>query len=134
MQERGEVGQEEYKVRVLDLRQEMTGADRQWAGQYEPGEVVRYSRGSKVLGIAPGEYVRVESVEAKENRITIERENGEHQSYDPRRLSGVAVYDEVERAFSQGDRVQFSALRRRSCTLPIATWAPSRNLMRPVMW
>ena len=42
MQERGEVGQEEYKVRVLDLRQEMTGADRQWAGQYEPGDVVRY--------------------------------------------------------------------------------------------
>ena len=109
MQERGEVGQEEYKVRVLDPRQEMTGADRQWAGQYEPGDVVRYWRGSKVLGIAPGEYVRVESVDAKENRITIERENGEHQSYDPRRLSGVAVYDEVKRAFSQGDRVQFTA-------------------------
>jgi hypothetical protein len=109
MQERGEVDQEEYKVRVLDPRQEMTGADRQWAGQYEPRDVVRYSRGSKVLGISPGEYVRVESVEAKENRITIERENGDHQSYDPRRLSGVAVYDEVKRAFSQGDRVQFTA-------------------------
>jgi ATP-dependent exoDNAse (exonuclease V) alpha subunit len=109
MQERGEVSQEEYKLRVLDSRQEMTGADRQWAAQYEPGDVVRYSRGSKVLGIEPGEYARVENVDAGENRITIERESGEHQSYDPRRLSGVSVYNESERVFSQGDRVQFTA-------------------------
>ncbi|MGB8888697.1 MAG: hypothetical protein WCC87_18355 [Candidatus Korobacteraceae bacterium] len=109
MQERGEVSQEEYKLRVLDSRQEMTGADRQWAAQYEPGDVVRYSRGSKVLGIEPGEYARVGNVDAGENRITIERENGEHQSYDPRRLSSVSVYNESERVFSQGDRVQFTA-------------------------
>ncbi len=108
MQERGEVSQEEHKLRVLDSRQEMTGADRQWAAQYEPGDVVRYSRGSKVLGIEPGEYVRVKNVDAGENRITIERESGEHQSYDPRRLSGVSVYNESERVFSQGDRVQFT--------------------------
>ncbi|HVO59379.1 MAG TPA: MobF family relaxase [Terriglobales bacterium] len=109
MQERGEVSQEEYKLRVLDSRQEMTGADRQWAAQYEPGDVVRYSRGSRVLGIEPGEYARVKDVDAGENRITIERESGEHQSYDPRRLSGVSVYNESERVFSEGDRVQFTA-------------------------
>jgi ATP-dependent exoDNAse (exonuclease V) alpha subunit len=51
----------------------------------------------------------VEQVDARENRITIKHENGEHQSYDPRRLAGVAVYQEVERAFSEGDRVQFTA-------------------------
>jgi conjugative relaxase-like TrwC/TraI family protein len=37
MQERGNVSQDEHKLRVLDSRQEMTGADRQWAGQYEEG-------------------------------------------------------------------------------------------------
>jgi conjugative relaxase-like TrwC/TraI family protein len=109
MQERGEVSQEEHKVRVLDSRQEMTGADRQWAALYEPGDVLRFSRGSKVLGIEPGEYARVDTVDAKGNRITIEREGGERESYDPRRLSGVAVYQEVERGFSEGDRVQFTA-------------------------
>ena len=51
MQGRGDVSREEHKLRVLDPRQEMTGADRQWAGQYEVGDVVRYTRGSKVLGI-----------------------------------------------------------------------------------
>ena len=71
--------------------------------------MVRYTRGSKVLGIEPGEYARVQSVDTKENRVTIERENGEHQTYDPRRLAGVAVYHETERAFSEGDRIQFTA-------------------------
>jgi hypothetical protein len=82
----------------------MTGADRQWAGQYEEGDVVRYTRGSKVLGIEAGEYAHIAQVDARENRVTIDRENGEHQTYDPRRLSGVAVYHETERAFSEGDR------------------------------
>jgi ATP-dependent exoDNAse (exonuclease V) alpha subunit len=40
-------------------------------------------------------------------RKAIERENGERQTYDPRRLSGVAAYH--KRAFSEGDRVQFTA-------------------------
>ena len=112
MQGRGDVSQEEYKLRVLNSRQEMTGADRQWAGQYEEGDVVRYMRGSKVMGIEPGEYARVDRVDPRENRITIERENGVQQTYDPRRLSGVAVYHEVQREFSQGDRVQFTSPSR----------------------
>jgi hypothetical protein len=109
MQNRGDVNKDEHKLRVLESRQEMTGADRQWAGQYEPGDVLRYSRGSKTEGVKPGEYARVTAVDAKENRLTIERETGTVQTYDPRRLSGVSVHREAEREFSQGDRVQFTA-------------------------
>jgi hypothetical protein len=109
MQNRGDVSKDEHKLRVLESRQEMTGADRQWAGQYEAGDVVRYSRGSKTLKIEAGEYARVSHVDPKENRITIEREKGTLQSYDPRRLSGVSVHREVEHEFSKGDRIQFTA-------------------------
>jgi conjugative relaxase-like TrwC/TraI family protein len=112
MQQCGDVSQDEHKLRVLDSRQDMTGADRQWAAQYGEGDVVRYTRGSKVLGIEPGEYARVQQVDSRENRVTIERENGECQTYDPRRLAGVAVYHDTERAFSEGDRVQFTAPSR----------------------
>ena len=109
MQSAGQVDAHEHKQRVLVARQEITGADRKWAGQYEGGDVVRYTRGSKTHGIEAGEYARVERVNEKQNLLTVKRENGEQVSYDARRLHGVALYRETERAFSEGDRVQFTA-------------------------
>jgi ATP-dependent exoDNAse (exonuclease V) alpha subunit len=109
MQKIGQVDHRERNVRVLVARQEITGADRQWAEQYEPGNIVRYTKGSKTHGIEAGEYSRVESVKAKENLLTVRRESGEKISYDPRRLQGVTLYREAERTFSKGDRVQFTA-------------------------
>src|SRR5487761_233298 len=112
MQKMGQVAHSEYRARALVARQEITGADRQWAAQYEPGNVVRYAKGSKTLGIEPGEYARVESVDEKQNHVTVERQNSERVSYDPRRLQGVTLYRETQRAFSEGDRVQFTAPNR----------------------
>jgi conjugative relaxase-like TrwC/TraI family protein len=111
MQERGDVAQAQdaHKLKVLEARQEMTGADRAWATQYEEGDIVRYSKGSKQLDIEPGEYARVTDVDRKHNQITVERENGEEITYAPRRLQGVTVYRETEREFAEGDRVQFTA-------------------------
>src|SRR5579859_7936599 len=112
MQTRGQVDRREQSVRVLVARQEITGADRQWAEQYKPGDVVRYTKGSKAIGIKPGEYVRVERANEEENLVTVKRENGEQASYNPRRLQGVTLYREAEREFSKGDRVQFTAPNR----------------------
>jgi ATP-dependent exoDNAse (exonuclease V) alpha subunit len=112
MQSKGQVETKEHKQRVLVARQEITGADRQWAAQYEPNDVVRYTKGSKTYGIEAGEYARVERANEKENLVTVNRENGEQVSYDPRRLHGVTLYRETERGFSQGDRVQFTAPNR----------------------
>ena len=94
---------------MLDARQEMTGADRAWATQYEQGDIVRYARGSKTLGIEPGEYARVADVDRKQNQVTVKRDNGSEITYDPRRLQGVTLYRETERSFAEGDRVQFTA-------------------------
>jgi conjugative relaxase-like TrwC/TraI family protein len=105
----GQVVRVEHRARVLVPRQEITGADRQWAERYEPGDVVRYTKGSKTQGIEAGEYTRVEQVNAKENLLTVTRESGERVTYDPRRLQGVTLYREAERTFAEGDRVQFTA-------------------------
>jgi hypothetical protein len=109
LQERGQVQPQDQTLRVLETRQELTGADRAWAEQYAPGDVLRYSRGSKAVGMNVGEYATVTDTDAKENLLTVEREDGQHVSYDPRRLQGVSVYREAERTFSEGDRVQFTA-------------------------
>ena len=109
MQREGHVDREEHRTAVLVARQEITGADRQWAERYEAGDVVRYSRGSKALGIEAGDYARVEHVDAKTNQVTVRTDEDRMVSYDPRRLQGVTLYRETERAFAGGDRVQMTA-------------------------
>ncbi len=109
LQERGQVQPQEQTVRVLETRQELTGADRAWAEQYAPGDVLRYSRGSRVVGVNAGQYATVADTDAKQNLLTVEREDGQHVTYDPRRLQGVSVYREAARDFAEGDRIQFTA-------------------------
>ena len=109
MQDAGKMPYREHEMIVLVSRQEITGADRQWAAQYEPGNVVRYTRGSKTHGIEAGDYARVERVNERQNEVTVKRENGEQVTYDSSRLHGVTIYRETQRAFSEGDRVQFTA-------------------------
>jgi conjugative relaxase-like TrwC/TraI family protein len=105
----GKISAEEERAGVLVNRQELTGADRQWAAKYEPGNVVRYTRGSKQLGLEPGEYATVSRVDSQQNLVTVRRQDSREITYDPRRLQGVNVYKTEDRELSQGDRVQFTA-------------------------
>jgi conjugative relaxase-like TrwC/TraI family protein len=109
MQREGQVDRREHRTSVLVPRQEITGVDRQWAERYQEGDVVRYSRGSKALGIECGDYAGVERVDAKANQVTVRTDDHRTLSYDPRRLQGVTLYREGERAFGAGDRVQMTA-------------------------
>jgi conjugative relaxase-like TrwC/TraI family protein len=105
----GKVASEDHSFRVLVQRQDMTGADRAWANHYEAGDVVRYSRGSKSVGIEGGSYATVAAINPSDNLLTVEKASGELTTYDPRRLAGVSVYREVAYEFSVGDRLQFTA-------------------------
>ena len=109
LQEVGQVARREHTVAVLIARQDITGADRAWAIHYQPNDMVRYTKGSRVLGIEAAEYARVTQVNSEQNLITVRRSTGEDVTYDPRRLSGVTLYREADRSFAAGDRVQFTA-------------------------
>jgi conjugative relaxase-like TrwC/TraI family protein len=105
----GTLAPEDYTFRVLVQRQDMTGAERSWASQYEINDVVRYARGSKATGIEAGTYGSIVAINPAANLLTVEKPSGEEATYDPRRLSGVSVYREIDREFSVGDRIQFTA-------------------------
>jgi conjugative relaxase-like TrwC/TraI family protein len=105
----GAVASENHSLRVLIQRQDMTGADRAWTNHYEIGDVVRYARGSKSVGIEGGSYGTVVAINPNANLLSFEKASGEPVTYDPRRLSGVSVYREVVHEFSIGDRIQFTA-------------------------
>jgi hypothetical protein len=70
---------------------------------------VAYSRGSRVVGVTAGQYATVTDTDAKQNLLTVERQDGQNVSYDPRRLQGISVWREAECDFAEGDRVQFTA-------------------------
>jgi ATP-dependent exoDNAse (exonuclease V) alpha subunit len=105
----GSLAPEDHDFRVLVQRQDMTGAERSWASHYEIDDVVRYTRGSKALGLEAASYASVVAINPSANQLTVEKANGERATYDPRRLTGVSVYRETDREFSVGDRIQFTA-------------------------
>jgi hypothetical protein len=108
LQGRGALGKENVPVSVLVTRNEMRGADRAWAGKYNPGDTLQYMRGSKQVGIEKNSYATVVATDPKNNLLTVERADGQHLTYDPKRLRGVSVYTDIRRDFSTGDRIQFT--------------------------
>jgi len=110
LQRDGKVSRDDHQMAVYVNRQDMTGTERTFANAYVPGEdIIRYSRASKVYGVEVGDYALVTEKNHKENEITVHFENGRELTYNPQRLSGVSVYREAQREFSEGDRIQFRA-------------------------
>lgn len=108
LQSSGALSEDNHSMTVLTQRSELTSADREWAALYKPADVLYYTRGSKQIGIERGTYAIVVSADAKDNQLTVERQDGHQVTYDPKRLHGIAAYREISRKFSEGDRIQFT--------------------------
>jgi conjugative relaxase-like TrwC/TraI family protein len=108
LQNTGALSKEDHPMTVLTQRSELTSADRNWAVLYQPADVLYYTRGSKELGIERGSYATVVATSPKDNQLTVERQDGQHVTYNPERLHGIAAYREIVREFSEGDRIQFT--------------------------
>jgi conjugative relaxase-like TrwC/TraI family protein len=108
LQTTGALAKDNQEFRTLVHRSDMTGADREWAARYQPGDVLKYTTGSKANGIERDSVATVVSTSARNNTVTVERADGETVTYDPRRLKGVNSYREVPREFATGDRIQFT--------------------------
>ena len=112
LQALGVLDTQDHSMRVLTPRSDMTGADRAWAARYQPDDVLHYVRGSKEHGIERGSYAQVVATDAKDNLVTVRKENGDQVTYDPSRLRGISAYREIEREFAIGDRMQMTAPNR----------------------
>lgn len=108
----GVVSKEDYRMNVLTQRSELTSVDREWASNYQRGDVLYYSRGSREHGIEPRAYATVVSVDAPANHITVAKDDGKQVTYDPERLCGITAFREISRDFAQGDRIQFTSTNR----------------------
>jgi conjugative relaxase-like TrwC/TraI family protein len=112
LQTLGLVNSKDHSMRVLAPRNDMTGADREWAARYQAGDVLHYVRGSKEHGIEARSYAQVVTTNPTDNLVTVRKQDGKQVAYDPSRLRGIAAYREIEREFSTGDKIQFTAPNR----------------------
>jgi conjugative relaxase-like TrwC/TraI family protein len=108
----GIISRDDHRMEVLTQRSELTSVDREWAANYQQGDILFYSRGSKEHGIEPRSYATVASIDAAGNRITVGKDDGKQITYDPERLRGITAYREISRDFAQGDRIQFTSTNR----------------------
>lgn len=97
---------ESRELGILLTRQDVTGADRERAVSYQPGDTIRYRKGSNRLGIEAKSYAEVVAVDPERNLLTV-RQGERYQTYDPSTVKGVSVYEAARRSFSVGDRIQF---------------------------
>jgi len=110
LQRNGQIGRLGREVSVLLNREDMTGVERTFASSYVPDEdVIRYNRSSKLYAVKVGDYSRVVATDHANNTLTVRMQDGREVTYNPSRLSGVSVYKESIREFSEGDRLQFRA-------------------------
>ncbi|MGA8570167.1 MAG: MobF family relaxase, partial [Candidatus Binataceae bacterium] len=85
----------------------LSGAQRAMAYNYEEGDAIRFTRGSKQFAIAKGDYARVEAIDRDANILTVKAEEGRRIEYNPVRLFGVEVFREEQKVLARGDRIQF---------------------------
>jgi hypothetical protein len=112
LQSTGQLSPDSRAFQTLAHRSDLTGAGRTWAALYNPGDVIRYDSGSKALGFERDSEARVVGVDARTNTLTVQKQDGEQVSYDPKRLYGVNVFEERSRDFSLGERIQFTSGNR----------------------
>ncbi|MGA9722868.1 MAG: AAA family ATPase, partial [Candidatus Binatus sp.] len=97
----------EGKEQIIFVNRDLTAAQRQHPQSYEVGDVVRYRRGTRRLGLGKGTYTRVEATNPDLKRITVRTEDGRSVEYNPARLTGVDLFREERRLIANGDRIQF---------------------------
>jgi ATP-dependent exoDNAse (exonuclease V) alpha subunit len=109
LRETGALSPDKYTAQVLLNRQEITGEDRKLAGAYYVGDLIRYAKANRTLGVERGDYATVLHVDHEKNEVTIERQtDGQVLTYNPRRISGVQLYERETRELAIGERVQFT--------------------------
>ncbi|MBF6558759.1 MAG: relaxase domain-containing protein [Candidatus Binataceae bacterium] len=111
LKERSLVGSGEVTQTVL-VNRDLTRSQRAHARNYEVGDTVRFTRGSKRRLIEKGSHAEIERVDFDADRLAVVLDDGRHFEYSPKRLAGVEVFRAEQRKFAAGDRIQFRAPER----------------------
>jgi ATP-dependent exoDNAse (exonuclease V) alpha subunit len=112
LKQAGVIAGPEIEQAIL-VGRDLTRQERGRAHNYQVGDVIRFTRGSKRHGLEKDTYATVENVDRSRHRLTVRTSDGRAVEYFPSRLTGVGLFRPERRAFSSGERIQFRAPDRR---------------------
>jgi hypothetical protein len=112
---------------------DVSGVDRTQADSYRTGDIIRFLRPNRQLGVESKSYAQVLEVDTPGNRLTVRTQEGRTLTYDPERVSGISVYESKLQPFAVGDRIQFTA-NFQILASALAISPPLASSMPTAMW
>ncbi len=107
LEEKGELRGGKAAGEIL-INRSFTESERKDTHSYQAGDVVRFDRGYKKLGVSAGEYLTVESVDRKYNTVRLRGAGERRVDWEPWRFKKVEVYQAEQRDLRVGDHVRFT--------------------------
>lgn len=95
------------------IPRDMRRDEKKDALQYREGDVVRFVRPYRTLGVKSGDYFTIKTVRAAEGVIELEDRAGETRRWRPSRASKVEIYEVQRRDLAAGDRIRFTRNERK---------------------
>jgi ATP-dependent exoDNAse (exonuclease V) alpha subunit len=78
------------------------------ATSYAPGEIIRFGREYRSIGVDKGEHGEIVAIHGDSNRLELRKKDGATVEFSPTRASMIEVYAIEERALRAGDRIRFT--------------------------
>lgn len=91
----------------------MTTVEKARVENYQPGQIVRFNRPYKRLGVGKGDRLRVGEVDEERGVVTLQSDDGKTREWAPARLAGptegaVDIFDTRSLEMTAGDAVRFT--------------------------
>lgn len=98
---------------AIYTRRGLTRVEMARASSYEKGDIVRFGRTYRSLGVEKGEYATVHGVDREHDLVTLHAQDGRTVTWSPHRVAGrskggVEVYKEEKRELGKGDIVRWT--------------------------
>lgn len=85
-----------------------TQAQASQAESYKAGDVVRFGRGYRSMGVESGEYARVVSINELTKAVTLKTDKGQEVQWRPDKAAKVEVFTSERRELQAGDKLRIT--------------------------
>jgi conjugative relaxase-like TrwC/TraI family protein len=90
------------------VKKDLSKAERRDVASYGAGDLLRFGRAYKSIGIEKGEYAEVLATDEESNRLEIKTSNGRRIRFSPHKAALIELYGAEDRSLRAGDQIRFT--------------------------